>query len=334
MIVVRPDDEAVALTWATGSRDYVHALRDEAQRQGVFLSPRGIERDGTRLAVASEAMLHEALGLPDVPPELRNSAEIVQRIREHGVPPLVAGSDIRGDLHMHTDWSDGRDTIDAMVAAAAALGYEYVAVTDHSRSAVIARGLDIDRLARQHDEVLRLREQYPAMHILHGSEVDILPDGRLDFPDHVLEALDIVLASLHDSAGQPGSMLTSRYIRAMEHPLVHIITHPTNRLVPTRAGYALDEDRLFEAAVRTQTIVEIDGAPGHLDMDGEMAARAIAAGVMVSIDSDCHRADLLGRQMALGVGTARRGGVTARDVINARPFQDFQRLLARKRKAA
>jgi DNA polymerase (family 10) len=254
-------------------------------------------------------------------------------VRASGLPILVTREDMRGDLHMHTDWSAGRDTIDAMVAAAAALGYEYVAVTDHSRSAVIARGLDVDRLARQRDEVLRLREQYPQMQILHGSEVDILPDGRLDFPDAVLEKLDIVLASLHDPAGHSGAILTDRYIRAMEHPLVDIITHPTNRLVPTRAGYVLDEDRFFEAAVRTRTTVEIDGAPGHLDMDGEMASRAIAAGVQLSIDGDCHRADLLGRQMLLGVGTARRGAVTAAHVINTRPFEQLQAILARKRRA-
>jgi DNA polymerase (family 10) len=333
ILVTAPEAQGIALLWTTGSREYVRALCETASGRGLSLSVRTIERDGRALPTPSEEAVHAALGLPDVPPELRTNRLAVERLRQTGVPALVTRRDMRGDLHMHTDWSDGRDTIDAMVAAAAALGYEYVAITDHSRSAVIARGLDADRLARQHDEVLRLREQYPAMHILHGSEVDILPDGRLDFPDEVLQALDIVLASLHDPAGQPGSTLTDRYIRAMEHPLVHVITHPTNRLVPTRAGYVLDEDRLFEAAVRTQTIVEIDGAPGHLDMDGEMASRAIAAGALLSIDSDCHRADLLGRQMQLGVGTARRGGVTAAHVANTRSLADLQVLLARKRSA-
>lgn len=330
--VVDPAAEAAALVWTSGSHSYVNALREAAGAHGLVFMPSAIIGDGAAISLDSEAALHAALGLPPVPPELRNDPAILDRVRHSGLPRLVTREDMRGDLHMHTDWSDGRDPIDAMVAAAAALGYEYVAVTDHSRSAVIARGLDLDRLARQRDDVLRLREEYPHMRILHGSEVDILPDGRLDFPDAVLEGLDIVLASLHDPAGHSGGKLTDRYIRAMEHPLVNIITHPTNRLVPTRAGYVLDEDRLFKAAVRTQTIVEIDGAPGHLDMDGEMASRAIAAGVQLSIDSDCHRADLLGRQMLLGVGTARRGGVTAAHVINTRPLAELQAILARKRR--
>ena len=197
-----------------------------------------------------------------------------------------------------------------MLLAAEALGYEYVAITDHSQSSAIARGLDVEsaRAARWISWRPRGR-RIPGIAILQGSEVDILPDGSLDFPDAVLERLDVVLASLHDPAGHSGPQLTDRYVRAMRHPLVQIVTHPTNRLVPHRDGYPLDEPRLFEAAVETGTILEIDGAPGHLDMDGEMARRAVAAGANVSVDGDCHRADLLGRHMLFAVGTARRGWV-------------------------
>jgi DNA polymerase (family 10) len=232
---------------------------------------------------------------------------------------------------MHTDWSDGRHPIDVMVDAAKALGYEYVAVTDHSKSSAIARGLDADRLSQQRDAIAAARERHPQITILHGAEVDILRDGSLDFPDAVLETLDVVLASLHDPGSDSGQRLTDRYIAAMRHPLVQIVTHPTNRLVPGRLGYALDEPRFFEAAVDTGTIVEIDGAPGHLDMEGAMARRAIAAGVDVSVDGDCHRAERLGHQMAFGVAMARRGWVTASHVVNTQPLAALQARLARKR---
>jgi DNA polymerase (family 10) len=161
--------------------------------------------------------------------------------------------------------------------------------------------------------------------------VDILPDGRLDFADRILQQFDIVLASLHDDAGQAPEALERRYLAAMKHPLVAIITHPTNRLIPYRRGYDLDYERVFAAAVETGTVVEIDGAPVHLDLDGALARRAVAAGATLVIDSDCHRADALERQMDLGVTTARRGWVEAKHVMNARPLSDVRALLARKR---
>ena len=207
-----------------------------------------------------------------------------------------------------------------------------MAITDHSQSSAIARGLDGDRLERQMDAVAAARQAHPGIAILHGSEVDILPDGSLDFPDTLLERLDVVLASLHDPAGQSGAQLTDRYVRAMENPLVQIVTHPTNRLVPHRDGYPLDEPRLFAAAVETGTILEIDGAPGHLDMDGAMARRAIAAGTEVSVDGDCHRAELLGRHMLFAVGTARRGWVEARHAVNTLPLDRLRTRLTQKRR--
>ena len=232
---------------------------------------------------------------------------------------------------MHTTWSDGRDSIEAMVSTCRALGYEYMAITDHSPTSAATRNLTIDGVTRQADEIDALRERYPDIGILHGCEVDILPDGRLDFPDRVLERFDIVLASLHERAGQPSDQLMKRYESAMRHPLVAMITHPTNRLVPHRAGYDLDYDRLFAAAVETHTIVEIDGSPTHLDLDGPLARRAVAAGAEVAVDSDSHRAEMLERQMALGIMTARRGWVEPRHVVNARPLADVRAVIARKR---
>jgi len=328
--VVRPDVFAAALFHLTGSRTHVAAIRARAASRGLSLDW-GASDGSKHPAFAQEADLYAALDLPYIAPELREGEGEIDAAAAGRLPALLTVGDMRGDLHMHTDWSDGRHPIDVMVDAAKALGYEYVAVTDHSKSSAIARGLDADRLSQQRDAIAAARERHPQITILHGAEVDILRDGSLDFPDAVLETLDVVLASLHDPGSDSGKRLTDRYISAMRHPLVQIVTHPTNRLVPGRPGYALDEPRFFEAAVDTGTIVEIDGAPGHLDMDGAMARRAIAAGVDVSVDGDCHRAERLGHQMAFGVAMARRGWVTASHVVNTRPLAALKATLARKR---
>jgi len=232
---------------------------------------------------------------------------------------------------MHTTWSDGRDSIDAMVQMCVDLGYEYCAITDHSPSSAATRNLTLDGVQRQADEIEAARARFPRIQILHGCEVDILPDGRLDFPDRVLERFDIVLASLHDRAGHAPDRLMKRYAGAMRHPLVSIVTHPTNRVVPHRQGYDLDYDELFGLAVETQTMVEVDGSPNHLDLDGPLARRAAAAGAMIVIDSDCHRAELLDRQMGLGVATARRGWVEPRHVVNTRPLDEVRAIVGGKR---
>jgi len=247
------------------------------------------------------------------------------------LPRLVTLMDIRGDLHMHSTYSDGADTLESMVAASCALGYEYIAITDHSEHAAASRTLTIDRLARQRDEIARLRERYPSIVILHGVETDILPGGRLDFEDAVLESLDIVLASLHDDADHSPERLTRRCIQAIRHPLVTIITHPQNRLVGRRSGYDLDFEAVYAAAAETGTALEVDGAPGHLDLDGEHARAAAGAGVTLTIDSDCHRAATLGRQMRMGVGTARRGWIEPRHVLNSRSVDAVRDFIAKKR---
>ena len=232
---------------------------------------------------------------------------------------------------MHTIYSDGADSLEAMVSACCALGYEYIAITDHSERAGASRTLSRRDLSRQRAEIETMRERYPQITILHGVETDIMPDGSLDFPDRLLESLDIVLASLHDSARQDAKTLTRRCLQAIHHPLVNVVAHPANRLVGRRAGYALDFDAVFAAAAETGTALEVDGAPAHLDLEGERAREAIAAGVTLTIDSDCHRARLLERQMQLGVGTARRGWVEPRHVLNTRPVDQVRAFIAKKR---
>jgi len=327
-----PDHAGATLLYLTGTRKHFAALQAHAARTGLRLSASGLHRpDGSLQPASTEEDIYRALGLPPIPPEIRNGDDEVHAASRGDLPALLTRNDIRGDLHMHSVWSDGRDTIEAMVRTCSTLGYQYVAITDHSPSSAAARNLTTDGVARQADEIAGLRERYPAMAILHGCEADILPDGRLDFPDGVLERFDIVLASLHERAGHTRDQLMNRYVGAMRHPLVAMITHPTNRLVPSRPGYDLDYERLFALAAETRTLVEIDGAPGHLDLDGALARRAVAAGATLAVSSDCHRAELLERQMGLGVLLARRGWVEPRHVVNTQPVEEVRARIARKR---
>jgi DNA polymerase (family 10) len=330
--VIEPAAAAVTLLLKTGSQAHLKQLHDRALNRGFSLDADGLHQlsGGALVPCDTEADVYAALDLPYVPPELRHGLDELEPTGPSR-NALVTLDDIRGDLHCHTIWSDGRDTTEAIVRAARRLGYEYVAITDHSQSARASRVLTLDRLRQQKIDVRQVRERFPDITILHGTEVDILPDGRLDFPDDVLADMDIVLASLHDSDGQSPDRLLDRYLSAMRHPLVNLVTHPANRVPGQSEGYDLDFDRLFEAAADTGTAVEIDGAPGHLDLDGHLARRAIAAGATVCVDSDGHFAERLGRQMRMGVGTARRGGVEARHVLNARPLAEVQAFIARKR---
>jgi DNA polymerase (family 10) len=329
-----PDHYGAALVWHTGSHRHTEALRRRAARMGLQFDD-GILHgpDGGTIATRTEEDVYRFLDLPWIPPELREGSDEIEAASRRVLPCLISQQHIRGDLHMHTTWSDGRDTTEVMVRAAAALGYEYVAITDHSERAPCARTLSAADVPRQREEIAQVRERVPGIALLHGIEADIMKDGSLDFADDILEGFDIVLASLHDHGGQSGRDLTERYIQAMRHPLVNVITHPANRSPAVWPGYDLDYPRLFDAAVETGTALEIDGAPGHLDMDGLVARQAIAAGVTIVIDSDCHRAEALGRQMRFGVGTARRGWVEPRHVLNTRDVDQVRAFVAAKRGA-
>jgi DNA polymerase (family 10) len=330
--VPEPAIAGAAQVALTGSPVHFAALRAFARAGGWTLTAGAlVGPDGVSRPVSSEEQIYSALGLPFIPPEIRHGEDEIEAAVRGDLPRLIAASDIRGDLHMHSTWSDGRDDIEAMVEGCRALGYEYMAITDHSEHSAAVRNLTADGVRKQADEVAALRERYPGVSILHGCEVDILPDGRLDFPDRILEQFDIVLASLHERAGHTPEQLLKRYLAAMKHPLVAMITHPTNRLVPNRRGYDLDYDHLFDVAVETKTVVEVDGAPSHLDLNGALARRAIAAGATLAVDSDCHRSDMLERQMGFGVTMARRGWVEPRHVLNTRPIAAVRAAIAAKR---
>jgi DNA polymerase (family 10) len=327
-----PDSAGATLLALTGSAAHIEQLSELARRRGWVLDREGLHRGGGASPLgATEEAIYAALDLPFVPPEIREGGGELKAAVEGTLPALIEASHIRGDLHVHTRWSDGRDSTEAMVLAALALGYEYVAITDHSHRAGSSRTLSIQDIPRQADEIARLRERHQGITVLHGCEVDIMPDGRLDFADEILEQFDIVLASLHDGAGHRADRLLQRYLEAMRNPFVTIVTHPTNRQFPHRRGYEIDYDRLFAAAVETRTVLEIDGGPGHLDLDSGLARRAIAAGATVSIDSDAHGAAILGRQMRLGLLTARAGWVERRHVLNARPLADVVAWIRAKR---
>jgi DNA polymerase (family 10) len=314
--VAAPDEYGTFLFHATGSAAHLHAIH---------------RRSGPARPAQREDDLYAKAGLPFIAPELRQGSGEIEAAVAGVLPALISREHMLGDLHMHTNYSDGADTLDAMVAACCRLGYEYIAITDHSERAAASRTLARADLSRQRDEIDAIRGRYPGVTILHGVEADIMPDGSLDFPDRVLEPLDIVLASLHDSARHDAKTLTRRCIQAIRHPLVTIVTHPANRLVGRREGYPLDFDAVYAAAAETGTALEVDGAPSHLDLDGEHARAAVAAGVTLSIDSDCHRARWLERQMQLGIGTARRGWVERRHVLNARPLKEVLAFIAAKR---
>jgi DNA polymerase (family 10) len=314
--VAAPHEYGTMLFIATGSRRHVRAIFERYGRPGVC---------------AREEETFAQLGLPFIPAEMRSATGEIEAAAAGRLPALLSREHIRGDLHMHTTFSDGRDTPAAMIEACHALEYEYVAITDHSERAAAGRTLTRGQIGHQRDEISSLRERFPDMAILHGVEVDIMPDGRLDFADSTLEEFDIVLASLHDDAGQDRERLTGRCTQAMRHPLVTILTHPANRLVGHRGGYDLDFDALYAAAAETGTALEVDGAPAHLDLDGERARAAVSSGVTLTVDSDCHRAQSLERQMILGIGTARRGWVEPRHVLNTRPIGAVREFIAAKR---
>ena len=332
--VTTPEDAGAALVWHTGARRHTEQLQARATTLNLVLRDGLLSRpNGALVSTPDEEEVYRQLRLPFISPELREGLGEIEVAARGALPTLVSRSDIRGDLHMHSTWSDGRDSIQHMVLAAKQLGYEYVAITDHSERAYASRKLLALEIPIQREEIDLLRSRISGIEILHGIEVDIMHNGSLDFDDSQLEEFDIVLASLHDDRGDDRAQLTERYLRAMRHPLVNIITHPANRSPAFSAGYDLDYERLFDAAVQTGTAMEIDGAPGHLDMDGVVARAAADAGVTIAIDSDCHRAEALDRQMRFGIGTARRGWIQASHVLNARGVDAVRAFVARKRGA-
>jgi DNA polymerase (family 10) len=317
----------------TGSGSHNAALREAAVRRGLHVSEYGILDDATgeTLTCASEQEVYARLGLAYIEPELREDRGELEAARAaDGLPALVELGDIRGDLHSHTIASDGHDTIEEMARAARERGYEYLAITDHSATHGFGNDVSPEQLRRQIELVREADARIEGIRLLAGSEVNVLPDGSLDYEDELLEQLDWVVASVHTSFGMDEQAMTARMIAAIEHPLVDVIGHPTGRLIERREPYALDLNAVFEAAARTGTMLEINANPDRRDLSDVNARAAARAGVMLLIDSDAHRTATLAN-MRWGVATARRAWLTASEVANTRPWPELERL--RKRSA-
>ena len=315
----------------TGSGKHNEALRTEAVRRGLHVSEYGIADDesGESEAFTTEHEVYERLGMQFIPPELRENRGELEASRGHRLPELIEVEDIRGDLHMHTVLSDGRNTLEEMAQAARDHGYDYIAITEHSASHGFGNDVQPDEL-RRHAERIRSLD-VPGLTTLAGTETNVLPDGSVDYADDVLGELDWVIASLHTSFRMSEKEQTERMLRAMEHPLVDAIGHPTGRMIGSREPYALDIDRVIAKAVETGTFLEINANPHRRDLNDVYARAAAEAGVTIVIDSDAHGADTLRRNMRYGVATARRAWLTAAQVANTRPWEELARLRKRGR---
>ena len=304
-----------ALLYFTGSKDHNIALRRIALDKGLSLNEYGLLRDGRPVAGRTEQDIYRALDLPWIPPELREGHNEIALAREGRLPKLVGLDDLRGDLHMHTTRTDGRSSLSEMVAACCARGYAYCAITDHSQSLTFAGGFDAARVRQSVEEVAAVRREVPGIEVLHGLEVDILPDGSLDLSDDGLDLLDWVTISLHRNFDQPAAEMTDRVLRALQHPRVCAMSHPTARKIGQRPGVAMDLDRIFARAAELGVAMEINAQPDRVDLSDTHARRAAELGVSFVIDTDAHSVAELD-QMRWGVFAARRAGLTPAHVLN------------------
>ncbi len=323
-----PEQLGNLLQHFTGSGRHNAALREQAVRRGLHVSEHGVssDEDGRTHLHSSEAEVYELLGYRYIEPELREDRGELQAAREGGVglPRLIELEDIRGDLHCHTVASDGRNTIAEMALAARERGYEYVAITDHSATHGFGNDVTADELRRQIERVREVDERLEGIRVLAGSEVNILPDGGLDYEDELLAELDWVVASVHTSFDMGEQAMTERVLAAIEHPLVDAIGHPTGRLIGRRDPYELDLGAVFEAAARTATMVEINANPNRRDLSDVHARNAAKAGASIVIDSDAHRTDTL-QNMRWGIATARRAWLSCEDVANTLSWEQLRR---------
>jgi DNA polymerase (family 10) len=323
--IARPAQLGNLLQHFTGSGAHNAALREAAVRRGLHVSEYGILDDATGIThtCATEQEVYERLGLAYIEPELRENRGELEAARVGGLPRLIELSDIRGDLHSHTIASDGHNTIEEMGRAARERGYEYLAITDHSASHGFGNDVSPEQLRHQIELIREANDRVQGIELLAGSEVNILPDGSLDYEDELLAQLDWVVASVHTSFAMGEQAMTERMIAAIEHPLVRAIGHPTGRLIERRAPYAIELDAVFAAAAHTGTLLEINANPDRRDLADVHARAAVRAGVQIVIDSDAHRTRTLAN-MRWGIATARRAWLTADDVANTRPWAQLE----------
>jgi len=327
--VVPAESFGAAMQYFTGSKEHNVRLRELAVKKGWKLNEYGLFDGEKRLAGKDEAGIYKKLGLPLIPPELREDRGEIQI--KGKLPPLVELEDIQGDLHVHSTASDGRCTIEEMAAAAGQRGYKYLGIADHSKSSVIANGLSADRLLEHIEDIRAVNRKLKGITVLPGIECDILADGSLDYPDEVLAQLDWVIASIHSAQQQDRAKLTKRSIAAMENPYVCALGHPSGRLLGRRDAMDLDFEQVIAAAARTGTALEINAAWQRLDLKDVHVRQAIDAGCWLVINTDAHSTDQLD-QMRFGIQTARRGWATKDRILNAKSPAELKRWIAAKRK--
>jgi DNA polymerase (family 10) len=320
-----------ALHYFTGSKAHNIAMRRRALARGLSLNEYALTGADRSVACRDEAELFAALGLAEIPPELREDIGELEAAERGPIPPLVSLRDLTGTFHCHTDWSDGGATLEEMAEAARALGLSYLGIADHSRSAGYAGGLTIERVRQQWAAIDALNATYgDQFRLFKGTECDILADGALDFPDDVFDGFDYVVASVHSIFGMPRAEMTARIVRAMSNPRVTMLGHPTGRLLLARDGYAVDLDAVIEAAARYGTMIEINANPHRLDLDATHCRRARAVGVTIVVNPDAHSTGGLD-DLDYGISVARRAGLGPGDVFNTRPLKEIAQALEARR---
>ncbi len=317
-----------ALQYFTGSQAHNIALRRIARRRGLKVNEYGVFRGGARIAGRTEASVYRALGLAFIPPELREDRGEIEAAREGRLPALVSAADLRGDLHAHTAATDGTASLEEMAEAARRRGFEYLAITDHSRRLRVARGLDERRLLEQIEAIDRLNERWKDFVLLKGIEVEILEDGGLDLPDEVLGRLDLVIGAVHGGFRLSRERQTARILRAMDGRCFTMLAHPTGRLLPGREPYALDLAAVIAKAAERGCFLELNAHPRRLDLTDTACREARAAGVRIAVNSDAH-APAEFEHLEYGIGQARRGWLEKKDVLNALPLAELRPLLRR-----
>ncbi len=325
--VIPPESYGAALQYFTGSKEHNVKLRTIGVKAGFKLNEYGLfdRESGELVAAEQEEDIYKAMGMDWMPPELRENTGEIEAAIEGNLPNLVEGVDLKGDLHIHTDWSDGRASLEEMIEKAVSMGHEYITITDHTKTLAIANGLDEGRLRRQMDEIRRLDDQYPEISVLKGTECDILGDGSLDISDDLLRDLDWVIASIHSGFRQDSETITQRIIDAIHNDYVDTIGHPTGRLIQRRQGYSLDIDAVLEAASNQNVMMEVNCYPDRLDLSDINCRRAKEFGVMVSLGSDAHVPGEL-EFLPLGLSVARRGWLEAKNVANTYQVEDLLKI--------
>lgn len=323
--VLEPSRWGAGLQYFTGSKDHNVKLRGMAQKKGFKLNEYGLfreDRSDELVAAATEEEVYGALGLPYIEPELREDAGEIEAAIADALPGLITLADIRGDLHAHTNLTDGVNTLEEMASAARAKGYAYLGISDHSPYVRVANGLSVENARIHIEEIRAFGRRSPDLRLLAGTECDILPDGSMDYPDDLLAEFDYVIASVHSNFKMPEDEMTRRVIRAMENEHVDIIAHPTSRKIGQREPIALDMERFLEAAVDTRTVLEVNAYPDRTDLSSAHARLAKEHGARLIVDTDSHATEQLD-YMRLGVGTARRGWIEKGDVVNTMSYEDI-----------